>query len=212
MDDVGPLVQETLRYLQETYGPNDFVLATPEEWEYFHMPQKKEILEPPKKPRQDAMDEIRNLVSKAAPGLALKKEIPDDALAKKIAAHWQEELTTTHVALLSFGETGLALQFLQNIAVAISSHFTCAKVVDGNRFEKEKKWPLLLESSPLKLILATSAWKATSLVPLYRQNLASSSQFLSKIPFIVLEPASHYFKNPSLKPVLWTTIVSHLSS
>lgn len=209
MDD---LRKDTLRFLQEEFGPNDHVIGTAEEWEYFQTKPKKEILQPPKKPLADAMEEIRSLVSKAAPQMVIKKEIPDDASAKKIASHWQEELGTAHAAILSFGETGPAFEFLQNVAAAISAHFTVAKVIDGHRFEREKKWPILFDASPLKLILAAPGWKKSSLLSFYKQNPAVSLHFLSDIPFLALHPFSNYSQNPSLKRDLWKAIVSHLSS
>ena len=44
-------------------------------------------------------ENLRAVVAKAAPQLALKEAVPDDSMAKKIGSLWQEHLQDVHVAI-----------------------------------------------------------------------------------------------------------------
>lgn len=167
-----------------------------------------------KSSKVEGMEEMQRLVSKVAPHIKLKSEIPDDTRAKKIANHWQEQLQTLQVAIFSFGETEKNLVFLHNVAAAITSLIGPAKVVDANRFEKEKKWELFFASNTLKLILAPAiqGWKTTQLATYYKANPTTTLSRLGEAPLLTLQPLSVYLKNPKEKRLLWNSIVSHLSS
>jgi hypothetical protein len=210
------LVKNTVAFLKQEYGPGDSVLASKEDVAFFQekTPSKEVVLEPVVKPVRDNMNEIASLVAKAAPELRLREEIPDDSEARKIGALWQEQLKALHVAVIAFGESGPSLQFLQNVAKAIDTLITPAKIIEGSRFEKEKKWDLFFTSSSLKLVIAPdfATWKGTRLASMYKEHPASSSHTLANIPLLPLKSITHLLKNPSLKKELWKTIVSLLSS
>lgn len=208
MDD---LVKDVLDFIKQEYAAGDAVMASPEDFAYFQ--EKKEEpktleLEPQAMPQMDSMEEMRALVNKVTP---VKMAVPDDKEAKKIANMWKEQVHTTEVAVLSFGDKS---EFLKNVTKAITSLLAPAKLIDAGRFEQEKKWELFLSSSPLKLIVAPdfSVWKSTSLAMLYKEIPATGERFLGKTPVLTMLPTASYLKNPDLKRQLWTNLVSQLSS
>jgi hypothetical protein len=217
------LINDTIAYLKQEFKSDETVIAPSDDFDFFQekkqpppmpKPQKAVDLEPSAKPLHDDMEEIRQKVGKAAPHLRLAAAIPEDTEAKKIANMWQEHLKNIEAAVLSFGETGASLEFLQSVAKAIDALLVPCKVIDALRFEKEKKWNLFFESYPLKLVLAPDIrlWKSTSLAAFYKENPASSSSSLGPSPLLFLQPAPTYLKNPKEKRALWKLIVSQLSS
>jgi hypothetical protein len=171
-------------------------------------------LEPATPPKREEIAHIRQLVAKLAPHSPLASDIPDDSRAKKISHLWEERLNTAEVILLSYGQTGSELKFLQNVTQAITTLLVPAKLIDAIRFEKENEWPIFFSSFSLKLIIAPdmNLWKKTHLSTFYKENPASGLHFFDKTPLLMLPPISHYLKNPHLKKQLWKTLVSHLSS
>ncbi len=228
------LVRQTLDFIKQEFSPHDTLPISQGDLAYFHEEktlqvkvvdeEKKPImteeklpafvLEPTAIQKKEEMEEIRNLVKNAAPHLPLQLTIPDDSRAKKISNLWKEHLGAAEVIILSHGQTGDELKFLQNVAGAISSILKPAKVIDAIRFEKENKWPIFFSSFQLKLIIAPDMhlWKKTNLSTFYKENPVSSLHFLEKTPLLILAPISHYLKTTHLKKQLWKTIVSHLSS
>lgn len=223
------LIKDTLNFIKQEFQPHETVLASPEDFEFFnkkqipsssqpvsHTPKSeiRPILEPSTKPAPDPMEEMRQKIAKAAPQMKLRENILDDTEAKKIANMWQEHLKNIQVAVLSFGENGKNLEFLNNVAKAIDSLIAPAKVIDALRFEKEKKWQLFFESYPLKLILAPDikVWKSTDLAVFYKENPTAASSVLGKSPLLFIQPIGSYLKNPKEKRALWKAIVSQLSS
>jgi len=217
------LVSETLKFIKQEFSPHDTILISPEDLAYFHQerapvmtekPLPVFALEPVSKPKKEEMEEIRALVKNIAPHIPLALDIPDDSRAKKISNLWKEHLNTAEVILLSYGQTGDELKFLQNVAGALSNLLLPTKLIDATRFEKENKWPIFFSSFHLKLIIAPEMhlWKKTTLSTFYKENPVSSLHFLEKTPLLLLSPISQYLKNTNLKKQLWKTIVSHLSS
>ena len=217
------LIKDTLKFIKEELPLHEMLLASSEDFAHFQ--KKKEIvmteetpskfvLEPVSLPHKEEMTETRNLVSKVAPELSLVSQIPSDDRAKKIANLWKEDLNTAEVILLSYGQTAEELKFLQNVAQAVHALGAPTKLIDASRFEKEGKWPLFFSSFSLKLILVPdmNLWKKTTLSTFYKENPTQGLHFLGETPLLILHPVSHYLKNPTLKKLLWKTIVSHLSS
>lgn len=215
------LIKDTITFIKQEFEPQETLLASAEDFEFFHAEKKlpvvqpkSVVLEPSTKPLPDDMEEMRQKIAKAAPQMKLRGAIPDDTEAKKIANMWQEHLKNVQVAILSFGETGKNLEFLNNVAKAIDALIAPAKVIDALRFEKEKKWNLFFESYPLKLILTPDikSWKSTELAGFYKENPATSTSVLGESPLLFLQPIGNYLKNPKEKRALWKAIVSQLSS
>ena len=158
--------------------------------------------------------DIRVAVQKIFPELLLRDSIPDDRLAKKMAQLWEETYLSAKVVIIAFGETALHLEFLNQVTGAIDKLLAPAKLLDGEKFEKEHGWELLLNSPLLHTIICSSwaSWKETSLARHYRQNGATEEHFLAKRPLLLLEPIAHYLKDPHLKRKLWKDLNLRLSS
>jgi hypothetical protein len=205
------LIHETIALLKEESLTQDSVLATPEEAAYFS-PQKKQIA--PKEKKLSEIDaEMKLMVSKFLPEVALTSHIPDDATAKKMAHLYKEQHLTAKVLVLSFGETGPALNFLQNVTKAIDSLLVPAKLIEMRKIERENSWELTLSSPTLQLILAPpfQAWKSISLSRFYRENPSSKSHFLKDTPLLMMQLTEAYLKNPELKRELWKMLSMLLS-
>ncbi len=127
---------------------------------------------------------------------------------------YKEQHLTAKVLVLSFGETGPALSFLQNVTKAIDSLLAPAKLIEMRKIERENSWELTLSSPTLQLILAPpfQAWKSISLARFYRENPASKSHFLKETPLLMMQPLDGYLKNPDLKRELWKMLSTLLST
>jgi hypothetical protein len=205
------LIHQAIALLKEESLTQGSVLATPEEAAYFS-PQKKPL--PPKEKKSIEMDtEMKQMVTKILPEVALSSGIPSDAAAKKMAHLYKEQHLTAKVLVLSFGETGPALSFLQNVTKAIDSLLVPAKLIEMRKIERENSWELTLNSPTLQLILAPpfQAWKSLSLARFYRENPSSKSHFLKETPLLMMQPIEAYLKNPDLKRELWKMLSTLLS-
>ncbi|HEY5236154.1 MAG TPA: hypothetical protein VIJ14_08255 [Rhabdochlamydiaceae bacterium] len=206
------LIHQAIALLKEESLTQGSVLATPEEAAYFS-PQKKQL--PAKEKKQLEIDtEMKQMVTKVLPEVALTSGIPDDAAAKKMAHLYKEQHLTAKVLILSFGETGPALSFLQNVTKAIDSLLVPAKLIEMRKIERENSWELTLSSPTLQLILAPpfQAWKSISLARFYRENPSSKSHFLKETPLLMMQPLDAYLKNPDLKRELWKMLSTLLST
>jgi hypothetical protein len=205
------LIHQAIALLKEESLKQGSVLATSEEAAYFS-PQKKQL--PPKEKKLLEIDaEMKQMVTKILPEVALSSGIPDDAAAKKMAHLYKEQHLTAKVLVLSFGETGPALSFLQNVTKAIDSLLAPAKLIEMRKIERENSWELTLSSPTLQLILAPpfQAWKSISLARFYKENPSSKSHFLKETPLLMMQSTEAYLKNPDLKRELWKMLSSLLS-
>jgi len=200
------LIKDAIEYLKQQTDPS--VLATPEEQAYFSPKKEMSTF------KMDPMTDIRQLVTKVLPDVPLAMAIPDDAQAKKRADYWKENHLAAKVIVVSFGETGPALQFLHNVTKAIDSLLAPAHLIDGSKIEKEKGWEMVLNSPTLQLVIAPPLmnWKMASIARLYRENPSSNTHFLQNTPLIFFHPVSSYLKNPDLKRELWKNLTSLLST
>ncbi|HEY5259188.1 MAG TPA: hypothetical protein VIJ46_00955 [Rhabdochlamydiaceae bacterium] len=171
-------------------------------------------LQPLEAPLIEKAEALRELLAKVAPDFALKETPPDDTGAQRIRNHWKEEMQAAAVVILSFGETEKELLFYKNIAQAINQSLLPAKLVDGRRLEKEKKWDSFLESSQLKWILISQDQlkKGMDLLRHFRENPATSEKFLGQASLLLIAPPATHFKQPGLKRTLWETLCTRLSS
>lgn len=167
---------------------------------------------PQVQPPAEPMEELRRLIQKTAPTLPLHREIPSDELAQQVANRWKQAAHLSEVMVLSFGENGQSLAFLQNLARAIDIDLRPAELIDTVKMDKEKKWEPFFESESLKWIIAPSRsiGKSSELVRFYRENPATQERFLGNIPIFFLSPFQDYFKNPALKRSLWNTLCQML--
>lgn len=238
------LIQDTLDYLKEVAKTTPYVFATQEEVDYFSprpakpkpivtsaplpipkkrietplAPQKVEYTPPPPKPpvivEKKQLNEMRIVIEKTFPEMALRETILDDTHAKKMSRLWEETYLSAQIVVIAFGEVGAGLEFLKNVVSAIDRLIAPAELIDGDTLEKEQGWDLLLKSPSLKGILCSpwSAWKSTSLSKHYKQNGATQEQFLGSQKLLLLEPSLSYLKNPDRKRKLWQLINTQLLS
>ncbi|MBP7074247.1 MAG: hypothetical protein KBA81_02555 [Rhabdochlamydiaceae bacterium] len=182
-------------------------------------PQKVEFppTPPPKPPvivEKKQLNEMRLVIEKTFPELALRETILDDAHAKKMSRLWEETYLSAQIVVIAFGEVGAGLDFLKNVVDAIDRLIAPAELIDGAALEKEQGWDLLLKSPSLKGVLCSpwSSWKSTSLSKYYKQNGATQEQFLGSQKLLLLEPSLSYLKNPDRKRKLWQLINTQLLS
>jgi hypothetical protein len=202
------LKNQVLELLKEEKSSS--FLVSSEEYDYFS-PQKKAAPVEKKAPVIDEMPDIRQLIAKTLPDVALTTTVPDDASAKKMSDLWRQKHLSAKVFVVSFGETG---PFLQNVTKAIDTLLAPAHLIEGPKMEREKSWELALSAPALQLILVPpfAAWKTTQLARFYRENPSSNTHFLKDTPLMFMQPVVAYLKNPDLKRELWKSLCSHLST
>jgi hypothetical protein len=202
------LIKQAIELLKQESGA---VLSTPEEAKYFS-PRKK----PAPAPKQplEIDGEMKQLVSKVLPDLPLAANIPDDAKARKMSELYKEQHLNAKVLVLSLGETGPGLQFLQNVASAIDTLLAPAKMIEMRKIERENSWEMTLNSAALQLVVAPpfQTWKTIALARFYRENPSSKTHFLQNIPLLFMQPTAAYLKNPDLKRELWKMLSTLLST
>ncbi|MBY0528843.1 MAG: hypothetical protein K2P51_01485 [Rhabdochlamydiaceae bacterium] len=156
---------------------------------------------------QLASSEIQKTLEKIAPHMRLSNEIPDDAVAKRIASSWQEKIPEAEVVLLLLDPSKESVEFLKNLAKAIHTQLCPAKVISAARMEQEKRWDLFLEKNAFRLIIATEGLKHyPDLIRYYKALPSQNEAFLGKIPFISLSPATTYLASPEHKALLWKKV------
>lgn len=208
------LIKQAIEFLKEESSTRSSILASPEEAAYFS-PQKKQMPHVSKEKKSLEIDtEMKQMVAKILPEIALTTTIPDDASAKRMAHLYKEQHLTAKVLVLSFGETGPGLHFLQNVTKAIDSLLAPAKLIEMRKIERENSWELTLNSPTLQLVLAPpfQTWKSISLARFYRENPSSKSHFLRDTPLLFMQSTAAYLKNPDLKRELWKTLSTLLST
>ncbi|MBS0648155.1 MAG: hypothetical protein JSS10_02895 [Verrucomicrobia bacterium] len=208
------LIKDTISLLKEEASQGSSILATPEEMAYFS-PQKKQNPAATKDKKALEIDaEMKQMVAKILPETSIVGAIPDDAHAKKMSQLYKEQHLTAQVLVLSLGEAGPGLQFLQNVTKAIDSMLAPAKLIEMRKIERENSWDITLNSPTLKLIVAPpfETWKSISLARFYRANPSSKSHFLRETPVAFMQPSAAYLKNPDLKRELWKMLSTLLST
>lgn len=205
------LIPQALELLKEESLTHRSVLATPDEMAYFS-PKKQTNLKEQKSVEMDT--EMKQMVQKILPEVAITSSIPDDASAQKMAHLYEQQHLTAKVLVLSLGETGPGLNFLQNVVKAIHALLVPAQLIEMRKIERENSWDLTLSSPMLQLVLAPpfQGWKTLSLSRFYRENPSTKSHFLKDTPLLLMHPTEAYFKNPDLKRELWKMLSSLLST
>jgi len=230
------LIEDTLLYIAEEYGPGEQLLVSGALCSYFSGPQVKREekrlpppvamqekppvvrveapAEPPKPlvPPPAPRHELRSLVARLAPHWKLRDSPPDDSLAREIATAWKEKLKGAEVALLSFDERELS--FYTDLAKAIHTRLKKASVVDAGRLETEKRWGAFFRANSLTLLLCPSQaiGKYPQLTGYYLQKPSTAETFLNNTPALLLSAASVYQQDVASKRALWNTLCTRLSS
>lgn len=156
--------------------------------------------------------EYATLLKTQAPNFSIKDSIPDDALAKSIKEKWKTHAEMPAVVLLSFNESGEALELLKNIAQAVTERLAPARIFSAIRIDNEKKWERLLDSPELRLILADpeSIKKLPELMKFYQEGEDESYSKIKEAAFIPINVALQINNNQE-KRLLWQSISKALA-
>lgn len=231
LEEYKALVKDTLKYinpdpLPPVPEPKVEVIAMPP-------PPKPEIVEEvkkaePKEPPPPVIEPIKPLeltplktkddpigqdikaaLRKVAPSLKFVDEVPSDAIAKRVKEAYLAQKETPDIPILVMDKPA---PLLKSLAKAINTVHGYSHIVDGIKFEREKRWDLFLKSPNLKLILIpdVALWSALDLMRYYREIPKENKRFLGNVPLILIPDLSLYDKDPMLKRSLWNVISSHL--
>lgn len=166
--------------------------------------QLEPLTSPP--PAQDI--EMSRTIGEILPGYITKKPLPSDLSAKDRILAWKEENIISPVIILAFSAHEKQLEFLKNLAKAISICLAPAKLLSAQKIEEEQKWDALLASSKLKLIIGSDygMYSQPLLMKHYREQTKAGKHALGKVPLLLLSDISLYLKEPKLKSLLWRAI------
>jgi hypothetical protein len=168
----------------------------------------------PKPAAQLPSDDIRQMLQKTAPHVKLHSDPANDEAAKKLALAWKVKALAKPVVLLSFGQTGAELQFLNAIAGAINTQLQPAALVDAVALEKEQTWEIFLQSSILKQLICPPIpfVHFPECAKLYKYHPTTGEHLLGAHPLLLLSPLTDYLQTPTLKAALWKTLCQMLKS
>lgn len=146
------------------------------------------------------------------PEAKLSEAIPSDALAQKLKNAWQHQQMIPPVILLAFHDDEKQMTFLKNLAQAISLRLAPARVLSAHKLEKEKGWNEVLQTSSLRLVIASDygLYLQPNLMQLYREVPQEGKHYLNQTPLLLLSDLNLYLKEPQLKSLLWRAICNRL--
>lgn len=160
----------------------------------------------------DSLSDMQAILKKLAPEKCSLAPIPSDYVAKKVKESWKNQLFYAEVIVLSGKESSHV--FLEHVAKAIESHFRPCKMIKINQLEQEKSAKALLESSCLKMLIASDQdlWSSQELMGFYHEIPQKKERYLGKKPLLLIPDTSLYFKDPSLKRSLWNLLCQVMKS
>lgn len=160
------------------------------------------------------MSALRSILMKVAPMLQILNDVPNDALAKKMATRWKTKNQIAPITVLGFQELTEQKELLAEIAKALDVHFGPARLVEAEGIESEKQWETFLSASELKLVIVcdSTLWQLPSLRSFYREIPASGKRLLREKPLFLLPDLSLYLKDAELKRSLWKALCRSLPS
>lgn len=238
---IDSLITDTLTFIQENFEPDTYWLVKKSEarLQMANKPEKelppilqkiqiekppaKEVaveefiptpVTPPKEPSRQAaplgVNSLSSAVKKLFPTFSTSTEVQkphlvDPALKKALSSE---------VVLFSFRESKESDLFLQNLGIAISSHFLPSSLLDVKKWElSEGDFSPFFKESHAKLIIApASFYKRPSLLPFFKEMPASSERYLGSSKLLLLNPFEDYFNNPLKKKELWHTLCTILKN
>ena len=139
------------------------------------------------------------------PEIKILPHIPSDKLAKRRQLAYKYENCITTITILQVEEKGAELEFLEDIAFAVSLYFVPCRVVQCNKIAN---WEEVFIKNSCKLFLCSdyAILQQQELVPFYKENAATSESFLCNTPIFMLPKLSLYFQNSELKSSLWKAL------
>lgn len=173
-------------------------------------PLKPLELTPLKANNDPVGQDIKAALKKIAPSLKFIDEVPSDCVAKRVKEAYLVQKETPDVPILVMDKPP---PLLKSLAKAINTVHGSSHIVDGVKFEREKRWDLFLKSPNLKLILIpdVALWNALDLMRYYKEISKENKRFLGDVPLILIPDVSLYDKDPLLKRSLWNVITSLLT-
>lgn len=175
-----------------------------------HQQEKKSlVLEPLSTPPLFSVDmSYMQFFKEHFPQCPLSSTIPSDEKAHKMRHAWKLKHQVLPVLILSFQENNQSLDFLKNVAKAISVFLAPASLLSASNFEKEAQWDEVLATPDLRLIIASDyeLYLQPNLMKHYTQDKQLGKHYLKTIPLLLLSDISLYLKKPELKEVLWNAI------
>ncbi len=164
-------------------------------------PEEKKLY----KPSENSSD-IKETLSKIAPGIRFIDQVPDDSEGKKIGSSWKEKIPDVDVVLLACKQDAETIEFLKVLAKAIDTHLAKSKIIPAERLEKENCWDLFLQKNTFRLIVASDGVdQLKNLMRFYRGAPAQNAYFLDQTPLLALLPAAAY-KQLDKKAQAWKTL------
>ncbi len=118
------------------------------------------------------------------------------------------------VVLFSFREGKETDLFLQNISLAINSHFSSSAVFDVKKWEiSGEHFELFFKQVKAKLFICSQAlYDRPSLLPFLKEIPSSSEKFLGPGKLTLLQPFETYFNDSLQKKELWKNLCATLSN
>jgi hypothetical protein len=146
------------------------------------------------------------LLGKIAPELHVISDVPNDAIAKKIATRWKTKNLSAPITLLSYQEIPEQKAFLEQITIALDVHFGPSKMIASETIEKEQQWDAFLSVDELKLVITCdyTLWQMPGLLKFYKET--PSRRHIGEKDLFLLPDLSLYLKDPLLKRSLWKAL------
>lgn len=141
---------------------------------------------------QSAPSEFQKLFAEKLPHIKFVEKLPDDLKARSKGAEWLTVQKPLNALILAEHQNMKELQFLTGIALCLECYVGKAAVVSQTDLLKE-----IQGQHSVQLIVAT-------------EEAALRLKLPQEIPIVLLEPLTHYFKNPMLKASLFNSLLSHL--
>ena len=170
-------------------------------------------LQPMDPPTAADLNEMRTLVREHVPSHVLLDAVPDDSLAKQLLGGWKQQVQAPAVMILTFNDPDKQMDFISNVTKAIRLCLAPAQMMPADKIERDKEWDRWLQSSGLRLILASDygIYAMPELMKHYKEDSRTAKRYLGKVPLLLLPDISVYLKEPSLKPSLWRALSEILS-
>lgn len=123
------------------------------------------------------------LFASIAPELSILKEIPHDAIAKKINTRWKTKNQIAPITLLYFQEIPEQKLLLEQIAKALDVYFGPAKLISAEAIEREKQWEAMVTSAELQLVICCdyTLWQLSGLMRFYKETPVVRKESLTNV-------------------------------
>lgn len=160
-------------------------------------PKGQFVLEPPSPLPPKDFKTLRALYTSLFPRSLIKEQPLENPTQMKLK-----------VILLSFNDDHSHLQFLTNLAKAISTHYVPAEIIRAKEalLKNTLENILLPQSTPLILAFESHLFAELDWMQYYKHQ---DRDFLNHIPLILLSPLNCYLTEPKSKAILWRTIGNH---